>query len=138
MLDELRLKAIDLLIEGTTTKAEIAKQCGRSRTWLYDIMDEKDVMVEVNRRLRQIQIFGENKLKATVQDRINNIIDLATNADSEKVRLEANVYLTNRVLGNTTTKIDITAEAKQPDQVDFDAELDNIAVDIESDVDSEE
>jgi hypothetical protein len=51
---------------------------------------------------------------------------LAKTAESEKIRLDASIYLTNRVLGNTTTKVDITATSKQPEQVDFDAELDDI------------
>lgn len=132
MLDETRLKAIDLLIAGTTTKVEIAKMCGMSRTWLYDIMDEPEVVAEMNRRLQRIKTFGENQLKATLQDRINNIIALATNAESEKVRLDASIYLTNRVLGNTTTKLDISASTKQTEQVDFDAELDEIVIDTEA------
>ena len=131
MLDEVRLTAIDLLVEGTTTKTEIAKICGKSRTWLYDIMDEPQVVAEANRRLQQIQGFCEKKLKATLKDRIDNLINLAINAESEKIRFEAGVYLTNRVLGNTTTRLDITADTKHPEQVDFDAELDDIVADID-------
>lgn len=44
MLDEIRLKAIDMLIGGEHTKTDIAKVCGKSRTWLYDIMDEPEVV----------------------------------------------------------------------------------------------
>lgn len=132
MLDELRLKAIDLLLDGTTTKVDIALICGKSRRWVYDIIDESEVMAEMNRRLHRIQVFGESKLKATIQDRINDIIVLAKTAESEKVRLESSIYLLNRVLGNTTTKLDITATSKQQEQVDFDAELDDIVdADIE-------
>lgn len=119
MMNKEKLRAIDLLIEGTTTKTEIAKQCGRSRQWLYEILEREEVKAEIDRRLRQIKLYGENNLKATMQERINNIVKLANTADSEKVRLDSNIYLIDRVLGKTTTKVeDITEITK--DTVDKD------------------
>lgn len=138
MLDEIKLRAIDLLVGGEHSKVQVAKICGRSRQWLYDILDDAEVMAEIDKRLHQVQNYGENVLKATLQDRLNDIMTLAKTAESEKIRLDANIYLTNRVLGNTTTKVDITAASKAPEQVDFDAELDDIEMnDIETDDDTE-
>lgn len=126
MLDALELRAIELLATGEHTKTNIAKVCNKSRQWLWELECSENGKAELNKRLQQVQMFGENMLKATVQDRLNDIIVLAKTAESEKIRLEANVYLANRVYGNPSSRLDITATTKQQEQVDFDAELDDI------------
>jgi len=132
MLDEKKMMAIELLVKGELTKTEIAKRCGKSRQWLYNAFDDKEFMAELDRRLHQIQTYGENRIKATLQDRINNIIYLAENAESEKVRLDASQYLLDRVLGKTTSKMEIKPLINQDEEViDIDEELEEIEIDEE-------
>jgi len=128
MIDIIKSEAIDLLLEGRMTKAAIARKCDRSRPWLYSILEDPEVVAEMDARLHGIQTFAQNRLKATLTERIDNIIKLSKTAESEKVRLDASIYLINRVMGNTTTKVDVTATTNQPDQVDFDKELDEIVI----------
>ncbi len=40
------------------------------------------------------------------------MVELANNAESEKIKADANQYLIDRVLGKTTAKIDLTADAR--------------------------
>lgn len=113
LLDRRQRKAIALLIENQYKKTEIADMVGVSRQTIYDWMKNKEFAAELDKTLQQIKIFGENSIKANLQQHINQIQKLAATAESEKTRLEAATYLVDRVLGKTTSKIDLTAEAKQ-------------------------
>jgi len=108
MMDEKKTLAITLLLEGKLTKVEIAKKCKMSRQWLYDaVLSNPECKAEVDRRLQEIQTDGINLIKCSVTRNIENIMQLANNSDSEKIRLDANTYLLDRVFGKTTTKLDI-------------------------------
>lgn len=116
MLDEKKIRAIDYLVEAKHTKVEIAQLVGVSRRSLYDWLDNEEFRKEWDKRLQEIQTHGMSTLKATLGQNIANIILLATRAESEKVRLDANQYLIDRVLGKTTTKIDLEACAKESEK----------------------
>ncbi len=114
MMDEKKTLAITLLLEGKLTKVEIAKKCKMSRQWLYDaVLSNPECKAEVDRRLQEIQTDGINLIKCSVTRNIENIMQLANNSDSEKIRLDANTYLLDRVFGKTTTKLDIENVSKQ-------------------------
>lgn len=113
MLDKRQRKAIALLIENQYKKTEIADMVGVTRQTIYNWLENKEFVTELNDTLHKIKVFGENSIKANLQQYINQIQKLAVTAESEKTRLEAATYLVDRVLGKTTSKIDLTAEAKQ-------------------------
>lgn len=115
MLDENKVKAIELILENKLTKIEIAKVCKKSRAWLYDsVINNEECMAEVDRRLQQIQTFGIMVIKSSLQQSIDNIIELSKTGESEKIRLDASTYLIDRVYGKTTTKLEVTADATEP------------------------
>lgn len=125
MIDRDKMLAIELLIDNKLNKTEIAKQCNRSRQWLYDnVLNDEICRAEVDKRLQQIQTHGINVIKSNLQKSIDNIIDLANNSDSEKIKADCNFYLIDRVLGKTTTKLDISTEdmkqAVNPKELDDD------------------
>lgn len=113
MLDKRQRKAIALLIENQYKKTEIADMVGVTRQTIYNWLENEEFVTELNDTLHKIKVFGENSIKANLQQYINQIQKLAVTAESEKTRLEAATYLVDRVLGKTTSKIDLTAEAKQ-------------------------
>ncbi|WP_010249190.1 phBC6A51 family helix-turn-helix protein [Acetivibrio cellulolyticus] len=113
MLDERQLKAIALLIENNRKKTEIAEIVGVSRQCIYDWMKNTEFSTELDSRLQEIKTYGENNIKANLYKYIQTVDVLASTAESEKIRLDAAQYLIDRVLGKTTSKLDITAEAKQ-------------------------
>ncbi|WP_129599537.1 hypothetical protein [Anaerophilus nitritogenes] len=124
MIDEKKQMAINLLVEGTTSKTEIAKLCGRSRQWLYQqVLDDEECKAELDKRLRQIETFGMNTIKGGLQEKINNIVRLANRAESEKVRLEANTYLVDKVLGKNTTKLEVMEKIDKSNVIDVDEAL---------------
>lgn len=113
LLDKRQRKAIALLIENQYKKTEIADMVGVTRQTIYNWLENEEFVTELNDTLHKIKVFGENSIKANLQQYINQIQKLAVTAESEKTRLEAATYLVDRVLGKTTSKIDLTAEAKQ-------------------------
>lgn len=123
MLDDKRILAIQLLIDNKLSKTEIAERCGRSRQWLYDILDEEEVKASLDEGLQKIRLFGESLIRSNLENSIANIVDLAHNAQSEKTRLDANIYLTNRILGTPTAKLDVKTEEKEEKTIDILGEL---------------
>ena len=118
MLDEHQELALNMVMEGKLKKTEIAKKLHRSRQWLYDaVINNEECVAEMDRRLQEIQLHCERGLKSSLQSHIDNVKLLAVTAESEKVRLDANQYLIDRVLGKTTSKMDLEVAPKQQ-QVD--------------------
>jgi ABC-type antimicrobial peptide transport system permease subunit len=120
-INEKQSMAIDMLIEGTHNKTDIAKACGKSRQWLYDsVINDEICKAEADRRLHEISTDGINRIKSNLGNYINNIVALANNADSDKIKLDSNVYLINRVMGGITNKIDDISNKDDKDTVNSD------------------
>jgi hypothetical protein len=135
MLDEQRLMTIELLIDGKHDKKKIAEMVGRSRRWLYDVLDEEEVKAELHRREQALKLHGEKRLIATLDKAIDNIVALANTASSEKVKLDANIYLIDRKLGRPTSKHEVEATAIQNTNKvsieEFEAELEEIDIELD-------
>ena len=120
MLDERKYKAIALLAENVHQKTDIAEIVGVSRQTIYDWLKDPEFVAELDSVLQSIKSFGEKSIKSNLAKYIKNVDILANCAESEKIRLEANMYLIDRVLGKTTSKIDVTAESMQINTIDHD------------------
>jgi hypothetical protein len=119
MINEKQSMAIDLLIEGIHNKIDIAKSCGKSRTWLYDsVINNDECKAEMNNRLQEIKNDGLCRIKSNLGSYINNIIMIANSAESDKIKLDANEYLINRVMGGITTKVEDVSNKKDNDNID--------------------
>jgi hypothetical protein len=118
MLNEQQLRAIDLLIEGKLNKVDIAKKVKRSRQWLYEsVINNDESKAEVDKRLQEIQNDGMSRIKSNLGRCIDNIIALANNAESDKIKLDANQYLVNRIYGGITTKNDDKEDKEDKDKL---------------------
>lgn len=120
MINEKQSIAIDMLIEGTYNKSDIAKSCGKSRQWLYEsVINDEECKAKLDERLHEVQIDGMNRIKSNLGSYISNIMQLANNSSSDKIKLDANEYLINRVMGGITTKVaDVTTDEEDQDKVD--------------------
>ncbi len=116
MLSDNKVRAIHMLVENKQTKVNIAKMLGISRQTLYTWLDDGEFKAELDRVIHIIQIYGESQIKANLDLYLTNIHSLAHSAESEKTRLDANQYLVDRVLGKTTTKIDVEAESRKDNE----------------------
>ncbi|MCQ2016790.1 phBC6A51 family helix-turn-helix protein [Clostridium butyricum] len=133
MIDKQKSEAINYLVEGLKTREEIAKIIGVGERTLYRWLKDTEFKAECQKRaelfendlLRESQSILKHKLGSA----IDNIVEIANNPKiKEETRLKANQYLVDRVLGNTTTKIEQSNEGDNKDKqpVDIDKVLENI------------
>lgn len=133
MLTEQQRECIDQLCIGTKTIQEIAKiiGCRRETISRWKNRDE-EFKAELNKRSHTFEngLIDEAQtlLKRKLGVAIANILEIAnSNLTKEETRLKANEYLVDRVLGNTTTKIEQTNEDKKENNpVHIDAMLKEI------------
>lgn len=131
MLDNIKIQAINLLVDNKHNVTEIAEICSVSRQTIYNWLENKEFKGSLDRRLQEIQNYGMNAIKANLFKNISNVQHLANKADSEKIRLDANMYLIDRILGKTTTKVDLEAETKQQSVKITDEEIEKAIAELE-------
>ncbi len=138
-LTEKQNEVIDLLIMGNLSKEKIAKQVGVASKTVYNWLNNSgEFKAELQRRT---EVFNDNrmteaqnKLSIYLDMAIRNIAEIANDKDNPK-RFEANKYIVDRRLGNTTTKIEQSngdsnkeTEIKNMDDVLAEIEEDNIII----------
>jgi len=120
MLDEKKILAIEMLVDGELTKVEIAKRIGVSRQALYNWLDDEEFRAELDRRLQGIKSFVQKRIDAKLEFVIDKLYELATDNSNKRVQAQVLQYLADRALGKPSSKLDITAEAKTGDTVSQD------------------
>lgn len=133
LIDKQKSEAINYLVEGLKTREEIAKIIGVGERTLYRWLKDTEFKAECQKRseLFENDLLRESQslLKHKLGNAIDNIVEIANNPKiKEETRLKANQYLVDRVLGNTTTKIEQNNEGDNKDKqpVDIDKVLENI------------
>jgi transposase len=115
-LTEKQNEVIDLLIMGNLSKEKIAQQVGVASKTVYNWLNNNgEFKAELQRRT---EVFNDsrmteaqNKLSIYLDMAIRNIAEIANDKDNPK-RFEANKYIVDRKLGNTTAKVEQTIEDK--------------------------
>lgn len=129
MLTEQQLQCIELLAQGTLTNAEIAKKIGYSERVIYDWKKKDEFKDALHKRTQEFKQAmaeeGQLRMVSKGQMALNNIVMLANNANSEKVMLDANVFIWENVFGKATTRVDITKDKDKDNQNNFE-DIDNI------------
>lgn len=72
---------------------------------ILSFLMDNDSQLSIDQSMLKYYLESKLKLGYNLPINISNVQQLATNARSEKVRLEASIYLINRVMGNPTNKI---------------------------------
>lgn len=142
MLKENQIEAIDYLVAGGHTKSEIAKIVGIGERTLYNWLNNDEFKAEMHRRADIFKTTVKGEAQAYMLNKIGqamkNIVDISNNGDSEKVRLEASIWMYESILGKAPRRIEqsITDQRKDNTTVNIDdiiaevindEELDNIA-----------
>ena len=127
MIDKQKSEAITYLVQGRISKGDIAKMVGVSERSLYRWLNDEEFKAELQKQAEvfEKQVIKESQtlLRGQLSTSIKGIVEIANNNDNkEETRLKAYQYLVDRVLGNTTTKIEQEVNEKK----------DAIKVDIES------
>ena len=133
MLTEQQIECIELLCTGSKTDQEIADYIGCTRRTVSKWKNHnEEFKAELHKRTHDFESKliddTQSLLKRKLGIAVNNILDIA-NSDSvkEETRLKANQYLIDRVLGNTTTKIEQhTDDNNKKEPVDIDKMLQDI------------
>lgn len=110
-LDEKQLTAIEMIVEGETN-VQIAKELGVDQCTIHRWKKNPLFEAALNERYEIAKTNIDKKIYSFANDLIKNIYELARKSKSEKVRLDASVYLLNRIAGTPVSKV----ESKQVNQ----------------------
>lgn len=110
ILNDKHILCMQKLLEGQNI-SKIAKSLKVSRQSIYNWLEDKDFITEMDKLRQQTISQAENKLNGKVATYLDELEALALDADtSEKVRADLLKYLINRTLGNTTAKTEVTVK----------------------------
>ncbi|APF23017.1 hypothetical protein [Clostridium butyricum] len=126
MLTQQQIECIDMLCVGTKTISQIAKEAGCARETLSRWKNgDEEFKAELYKRSHAFETGLLTDVQSLLKRKLGiNIFDIANNPKTkEETRLKANQYLVDRVLGNTTTKIETAPETKEDNAVE---DIDNI------------
>ena len=114
-LGEKQYKVMELIIQGETI-SDIAKMMKVSRGTIYNWLDDENFKADLNKQRQEIKDASKERINANIGIYIGELHKIATTSQSEKARIEASVYLLNRVLGTPTrVQQDITEDANKED-----------------------
>ena len=129
MIDKQKSEAISYLVQGGISKGDIAKMVGVSERSLYRWLNDEEFKAELQKQAEvfEKQVIKESQtlLRGQLSTSIKGIVEIANdNSNKEETRLKAYQYLVDRVLGNTTTKIEQEVNEKKLDaKVDIESTL---------------
>lgn len=130
-LNEKHYKCIELILQGLKY-TEIAKKVPCSRQAIYDWLGDSDFMDELDNQRQEIKTQANNKILAKVDNYRSKIEELAENAMSETVRLNALEFLFEVVNGKASQKVEQTVSDKRntnDDLIDLDSKLTKLPID---------
>lgn len=106
---------MELIIQGETI-SDIAKMMKVSRGTIYNWLDDENFKADLNKQRQEIKDASKERINANIGIYIGELHKIATTSQSEKARIEASVYLLNRVLGTPTrVQQDITEDSNKED-----------------------
>ena len=95
-LTEDQLIAAELLVYGATNK-EVADQLDVCEKTIMRWKKRPEFMEELDRQYEVAKNKVDNRIMKFSNQLLQNILDLSRSAKSEKVRLDASIYLLNRL-----------------------------------------
>lgn len=109
MIDERKIKLIELIIEGSLNKTQMAEQIGVSRQCLYDWMAQDEWVAEYDRRLQEIKTNANKLFNAKLDNVIDEWYKMMMDESCEKrTRAKLMVDWVDRSLGKATSRLEVT------------------------------
>ena len=122
-LTEDQLIAAELLVYGATNK-EVADQLDVCEKTIMRWKKRPEFMEELDRQYEVAKNKVDNRIMKFSNQLLQNILDLSRSAKSEKVRLDASIYLLNRLAGAPISKVEtktvITPETENNNEPSWD------------------
>lgn len=130
MMDEKKVKALELLVAGEHTKVDIAKIVGVERSTLYNWINNPEFVAELDKRLQEVKDLAKKEFDAKLPRAINEYWELAMTTQDSRTKESVLYKWIERSLGKVATRIDLEASTKQTnntvDEDIIDAEIDEI------------
>ena len=104
-LTEDQLIAAELLVYGATNR-EVADQLDVCEKTIMRWKKRPEFMEELDRQYEVAKNKVDNRIMKFSNQLLQNILDLSRSAKSEKVRLDASIYLLNRLAGAPLSKVE--------------------------------
>ena len=104
-LTEDQLIAAELLVYGATNR-EVADQLDVCEKTIMRWKKRPEFMEELDRQYEVAKNKVDNRIMKFSNQLLQNILDLSQSAKSEKVRLDASIYLLNRLAGAPISKVE--------------------------------
>ena len=104
-LTEDQLIAAELLVYGATNK-EVADQLDVCEKTIMRWKKRPEFMEELDRQYEVAKNKVDNRIMKFSNQLLQDILDLSRSAKSEKVRLDASIYLLNRLAGAPISKVE--------------------------------
>ena len=95
-------RMINMIIEGVPL-TKIAKELNKSRSTLYNWLTLDSINNEIEGRKAQLRREAKAMMTYNVNVFVKNIMDLANNSNDARVKLQANKYLLDQIIGAPAT-----------------------------------
>jgi len=119
MIDERKIKLIELIIEGSLNKTQMAEQIGVSRQCMYDWMAQSEWIAEYDRRLQEIKTNANKLFNAKLDNVIDEWYKMMMDESCEKrTRAKLMVDWVDRSLGKSTSRLEVTENNQSGECVD--------------------
>lgn len=127
MITKEQNEMIEYLIQGESISA-IAKELNKARTTIYAWLKLDEIEKELKNRKLELLKSAKEKINSNVDICINNLLELANNSNDQRVKLQANKYLLDRVLGTPSIakEDDINGDEENKDTNKLMAEIEEI------------
>lgn len=102
--------AINMLTDGSFSKAAISRKLDVSRTSLYNWLSDDDFVAALDRQEQYIKEFGKKSVTAKLDTAINKLWDLAETTDNQRVKAEVYKYFVDQAIGKAGNKLEVTSD----------------------------
>lgn len=127
MIDEKKIKCIELMIDGEHNKTEIAKIVGIDRTTIYNWLKDDEFVAALDSRLQEIKDLAHKEFNAKLPKAIDEYWKLAMTTNDSRTKETALYKWIERSLGKVTSNIVVTPGEKQieisDDDIDREIEM---------------
>ncbi|MFT8316644.1 MAG: phBC6A51 family helix-turn-helix protein [Sporolactobacillus sp.] len=122
--------AINMLTDGSFSKAEIARKLNVSRTALYNWLSDAEFVAALDRQEQYIKEFGKKSVTAKLDTAINKLWDLVDTTDNQMVKAKVLQYFVDQAIGKASNKLEVsgdtTNQRKIIDADELEKELDEL------------
>jgi transposase len=140
MLNPVQIQCAEMIAKGDS-KTYIAQELNVERSTIYKWMRSPKIgdefMAKVDEWQQEYLSLAQANIKR-LAPKAAKVLEAMLDSDSDKIKLEAVKEVLDRDFGKPKQNLDINATPRQPDVIDFEAELNEIVIDEVDNIDIEE